>query len=324
MPLSLICACGARIELEDALAGQEVACPECQQPLKAPAAPQAPAVRTSAFALASLVLALVGAFTLVGTLAAVVCGLIGVATILRDRERLAGLGYAFAGIALGFLFTALTAFALFGPETFAVPGWMREKSMAEALDYTGPLEVAGKGWTITRPGETWGVAHGGPVNDPVADIFLNKAQPDVVLVQVRRHGFVDVRQESSDPKQSMEQYQAQLKAEYEADQDALFGGPTNPNAKGKDEGIMRVTNGVVRKTRTLPAAAPGYDGREMEMDVQAGGQRWTLVLRFYRNNSRNDKDAGRVYVLRAYSPARWAKENRAEFDKALDSFRLVK
>ena len=34
MPLSLICRCGARIELEDALAGQEVACPECQQPLE--------------------------------------------------------------------------------------------------------------------------------------------------------------------------------------------------------------------------------------------------------------------------------------------------
>src|SRR6516164_8034723 len=102
MPLSLICACGARIELEDALAGQEVACPECQQPLKAPAGDaQAQPMRTSGLAIASLVLAVTGAFTVVGTLAAVVLGLAAVGFILRRRDRLAGLGYAVAGIAIG-------------------------------------------------------------------------------------------------------------------------------------------------------------------------------------------------------------------------------
>ena len=73
MPLSLICDCGARFEVEDALAGQTVSCPECQQPLKAPAA-QRPTLRTSAFALASFLLAVVGAFTVVGTIAAVILG----------------------------------------------------------------------------------------------------------------------------------------------------------------------------------------------------------------------------------------------------------
>ena len=33
MPLSLTCDCGARFELEEALAGQSVSCPECQQVL---------------------------------------------------------------------------------------------------------------------------------------------------------------------------------------------------------------------------------------------------------------------------------------------------
>src|ERR1700691_516058 len=99
MPLSLICACGARIELEDALAGQEVACPECQQPLKAPAGTaQSQPIRTSGFALPSLVLAVTGAFTVVGTLAAIGLGFVAVAMILRQRDRLAGLGYAVAGI----------------------------------------------------------------------------------------------------------------------------------------------------------------------------------------------------------------------------------
>jgi hypothetical protein len=324
MPLSLICACGARIELEDALAGQEVACPECQQPLKAPAAAQARAVRTSAFALTSLILALVGAFTLVGTLAAILCGLIAVVTILRDRERLAGLGYAVGGILLGFVFTALTAFALFGPESFAVAGWIRERNMAAAVEYPSALDADGKGWTITRPNEAWGVSRNTQLNDPVADIFLAKAPPDVVLVQVRRHGFVDVRPDSSDPKQRMAEYQAQLLAEYQGDLGDLFGGPPNSNSKNKDEGINRVTNGVIRRPAHPVPALAGYEGSETELDVQAGGQQWTLILRVYRNNRPGDKDAGRVYILRAYSPVRWAKENRAEFDKALDSFRLVK
>jgi hypothetical protein len=323
MSLSLICACGARIPLDDALAGTEVACPECQQLLKAPAVAQSPAVRTSAFALASLVLALVGAFTLVGTLAAIACGLIAVATILRDRERLAGLGFAVAGIALGFLFTALTAFALFGPKSFSVGDWVREKNMAGFVDHSGPLEVAAKGCTITRPGETWGVARRDPVSDrlqvgdPVAEIFLKKGSPDAALVQIRRHGFVDVRQDSSEARLTANDYQIQLQNEYQTDQDLPLGGA---NPKGKDEGI---THAELRKSWSSVSAPEGYDGRQAELEVIAGDQRWTLILRFYRGKQEG-KDAGRVYILRAYAPYRRAKENHPDFDKALDSFRLVK
>src|SRR5438045_2244643 len=71
MALSLSCACGARFDVDDAQAGKEVVCPECQQSVKAPAA--SPAVVTTDWALASVVLALAGAFTVVGSLAAVFC-----------------------------------------------------------------------------------------------------------------------------------------------------------------------------------------------------------------------------------------------------------
>src|ERR1700680_726121 len=106
MPLSLTCDCGARFEVEDTLAGQTVACPECQAPLKAPGG-QLPPLRTSTLALASVVCALVGAFTLVGTVAAVVLGVVAVVGILRQRDRLAGLGFAVFGIVAGVLFTGL-------------------------------------------------------------------------------------------------------------------------------------------------------------------------------------------------------------------------
>src|SRR5262245_8864590 len=111
MALSLTCACGARFELEDTLAGQEVACPECQQPLKAPTLRTVP-LRTSDYALASFILALIGAFTLVGTLAAVVLGVLGLVNVSRHRERVTGAGFAIFGIVAGSFFTVLTVTAL--------------------------------------------------------------------------------------------------------------------------------------------------------------------------------------------------------------------
>src|SRR5579872_6625985 len=110
MALSLTCDCGARFEVEDTLAGQEVSCPECQQPLKAPALQGLP-VRTSALAIASAVLALAGAFTVVGTVAAVVLGVAAQVSIRRHRERLAGYWLASFGIFAGVNLTVLMLLA---------------------------------------------------------------------------------------------------------------------------------------------------------------------------------------------------------------------
>jgi DNA-directed RNA polymerase subunit RPC12/RpoP len=53
MGLSLSCTCGARFEVEDTVAGQSVACPECQQAIKVLPV-RAARVRTSGYALASM------------------------------------------------------------------------------------------------------------------------------------------------------------------------------------------------------------------------------------------------------------------------------
>ena len=74
MSLSLSCACGAKFEVAETFAGQGVACPECQQPVKVPAATGA-RLRTSGYALASVVLALVGMFTIVLPALAVILGI---------------------------------------------------------------------------------------------------------------------------------------------------------------------------------------------------------------------------------------------------------
>jgi uncharacterized paraquat-inducible protein A len=110
MPLSLSCSCGARFEVEETFAGREVACPECQQPLKAPFPHRVPR-RTSGLALASMILAVAGAFTLIGTVLAIACGAAALIHISRHRETLAGAGYAIFGIVWGVVFTGLTLFA---------------------------------------------------------------------------------------------------------------------------------------------------------------------------------------------------------------------
>jgi Domain of unknown function (DUF4190) len=323
MPLSLICACGARLELEDSFAGQEVACPECQQPLKAPAGTaQNQPVRTSAFALASLILAVIGAFTLVGTVAAIVFGVIALVTIVRHRDRLAGLGYAVSGIVIGVVFTLLTLFAVTTAEPFGFAGWMREKNMADLVDTTGPLEVANKGWTITRPTEHWGVARNGLVNDPIAELFLKKSFPDVLLVQIKHNAFVDVHEDANLNKQTLDGFLSQYQSEYqEPDVNPFIDDP-----KGQDEGFMRISHGVVKKSRHLTTLPPGCEeGREVEMEVQAAGQKWIMIVRIYRQvEKKQGPEKSRFYVLRAYTPRRWFTQNQAEFEKALDSFRLVK
>ena len=85
MALTLSCSCGATFDVEDTFAGQTVSCPECHASLKAPVLRRGP-LRTSGLAVASTVLALVGAFTLVGTLAAVLCGLAALVWARQERK----------------------------------------------------------------------------------------------------------------------------------------------------------------------------------------------------------------------------------------------
>jgi hypothetical protein len=158
MTISLTCACGARLEIDEAFAGQTINCPDCQRPLKTPR-PERAGIQTSGFALTSLILALAGAFTLLGTVLAVVFGALGLRDIARRPEEVTGKGFAVAGIALGVALTAVTAFVLVTPEFFGVSGnnLLGRFQWADKLDYPDDLEVKKDGFTIKRPSAKWGV-----------------------------------------------------------------------------------------------------------------------------------------------------------------------
>jgi hypothetical protein len=96
--------------VEESLAGETINCPDCDKALQVPAADQVP-LRTSGFAVASVLLALVGAFTILGTLVAIALGGIALANIARSPGRVSGKGYAVFGIVMGVLFTGLSLFA---------------------------------------------------------------------------------------------------------------------------------------------------------------------------------------------------------------------
>jgi hypothetical protein len=304
----LTCACGARFEVEDALAGQEVLCPECHEPLKAPAAAGPPPL-TSGYALASLVLALVGAFTVVGTLAAILLGVVALVHIARNRQRFTGAGFAACGIFLGVVLTPLTLFALTSGDMLGLAGWLRERTNSEQVDTSGPLEVvlAAKGFAITRPTEKWGQVIGNQSDDPVVSGLQRNR--DLLLEQVARYAFIDVRSQPRNAGLSLDECQDEVLGEFERQ------APANP-FDDEDEGVRRVVRPQLRESRRL-AAADGVEGRELVVDARCGGQPWRFIIRLYRRGD------GPVYVVRAYAQRRRFEQIAGELTRALDSFRLL-
>jgi hypothetical protein len=106
MPISVTCECGSHLEIDEKFLGKEIPCPDCQRPLPTSAPPKPPPLdlpenrHTSALAVMSLAVGLVGMFTFVGSLIAVALGLFALRAINRSN-KLEGLKLARAGIVVG-------------------------------------------------------------------------------------------------------------------------------------------------------------------------------------------------------------------------------
>lgn len=302
MSLSLTCACGTRFEVEETFAGQEVACPECQRPLKAPLAHRTPR-RTSGFALASVILALAGSFTVIGTLVAVVLGLAGLVSVARHRDRLAGTGFALFGIVWGLAFTALALFAYSSGELFGVNTWMREAVLAGQVSYDGPLEVVQRdgGFAITRPSEKWGVAVVSP--EPIDWPDDPDRGVDITLLHIPHNASVDVTYETFGNR-PLEQIQEQVLG--------WFG--TGVEARRQDQ-LLGFTQGKLRHSRRLPPQGDG-EAWEMLLDVRFAGEGRTYLVRLIKHKAD-------TYILRGWAPKRRFGQVETEIRQTLDSFRLL-
>ncbi len=307
----LTCACGARFEVDDSLTGQEVLCPECQQPVQAPDANPQPRV-TSAWALASAVLALLGAFTVVGTILAVVLGLIALVSIRRQRDRVTGAGFAVLGICLGVLFTVLTVVALNAGELFGLEAWMRERNLARNIDTSGPLEIiqAANGFAITRPTEKWGKVPNEDSGDPAVIDFQEDL--DLLLMQMAQHAYIDVRKlPGVGPFPTLDEYKGEILSE--------FGQQHRPrNPFEDDDADFRPAVRVRQLGERRLEVKDGMEGRELEVEVRCAGKPWLFLIRLYRRGN-----IGPMYVVRAYAPKRRFAQIRSELEAALESFRIL-
>jgi len=201
MPLSVTCQCGARLEIDDKFLGKEVPCPDCNRPLPTTPVAAPPVVaapppldlpdyrRTSGLAVLSLALALVGMFTIVGTIAAIVVGVLAVKEISARPTRLEGLSYARAGIVVGIVGTFLTLIALASPTVFGLDAFLRELAFAgrirwdskDVIESTRGQEVSIE---MKRPSADWG-AYVPPNNQP------NNLEPDdIIMINPRDDAYI--------------------------------------------------------------------------------------------------------------------------------------
>lgn len=296
MPAWLVCACGARLNVDDAPAGEAVVCPQCGRPVRR-RGPRGTPLRTSGYALTSIVLAFMLAFTVVGTLAAIVLGLVGLADVRRHPDRVTGAGYAVGGIVLGTLFTGLTVFAIVRGEVF---DQVRDRLWGNHVDRSGPMEVvrAGEGFAITRPTARWGVA-GRLMVEGLA------AHCDLMLADPGKDAYIDVTVEDVG-NQTIERCRERLLGAMRADTaEDVFGNPQPGHADQVQ----------VRGIRRLPAQG-AVAAEEVELDVRYVGQPVHFLIRLF-------KDGGRLFTIRGWASARRFPQVGAEIRKGLESFRVL-
>jgi hypothetical protein len=309
MTISLTCACGVRLEIDESFAGQTITCPDCQRSIVAPK-PEPEGLRTSGFALTSLTLALVGAFTVIGTLLAVVFGLLGLQSVRRAPERVTGRGFALAGIGLGVALTALTLLGLIRGELFGLGGWYGAQRWAGKLDYDGPEEIVRptEGFAIRRPSRKWGVYRNtttkpGGVADPFGHVW-----DDLLLVNTEEDAHLLVISQGAGPG-DMEFCRTQALDDFKRqDRGGFFGerGATRP-----------VGRTVVVSTKFL--APIGTAARsELLIDKSMGGQDRRFLMRIVKEND----DRGSAWVLIGGARKSHFERVRPELEKALDSFRI--
>jgi len=300
MALSLSCTCGARFDVEDTFAGQLVSCPECQASVQAPILGRAP-IRTSGLALASVILAMVGAFTVLFSLVAVLLGACALLAIARNRDRLAGTAYATFGIVAGIAFTVLGLFLYSNLELLPVDGYVEAGIYSSMVDYGGDREVTrnDKGFAITRPSAKWGVA-----KKPLLDQF--GARCDLMLVNPHRHGYVQV---NTDPVfgRTLDRYVDEIIQVYQTD---------NRDVR---VGIWAAPMGGFKLRQRQPARPiNGAQVVELLFEMRLGGQELTYLEYVVRADRRDS-----FYRVHAWSARRRFAAVEEELRQALGSFRVL-
>jgi hypothetical protein len=309
MSFALTCTCGARLEIDDRFAGQIIHCPDCRQPLHTRKSTLA-ARRTSGLALTSIVLALVGAFTVLGTILAVVLGAIALFQIARKPDRLSGKGYAMAGIVIGVLMTGGTILALSSIELFGLAGLVGEAVWAGNLDFTGPLEVVRpeEGFSITRPSEHWGV-YRPPLSRAIGDLN-HSAWDDLLLVLPAEDTVVLCFAVRVSPSDDIAKCGSRVEREFPFMEKIGLFNRTRKN-------LVRDTKTTTKFTKQ-PVPRGQAEVMELQMDKRDNGEDRSFLIQVIK--SRGDD---RMYVVIGGTRRGRFSRSVPQIREAMDSFRLL-
>jgi hypothetical protein len=306
MSLSLACSCGARFEVEESFARQTVTCPECQRAVQAPAVAAQP-LRTSGWAVTATVLALVLAFTGVGTVLAVLLGMVALISIARNRGRVTGTGYAVFSIVWGVAFTALFVMAVARGELFGVGDSLREKMMGDEVERTGPLEIRRptQGFAITRPTARWGVAK------PSLALRLVDNADELVLVNVGKDSYIDVSSEWLAGR-SFDELRDEMVNRFREGNNAA-----EPWDTTKKKSRPRLSELKVRQNQRLPEAND-LEQAELLLDVKVDSAWITFQVRLVKH-----RNSHKVFIIRGWATRRRFPEVDGDIRRAMDSFRII-
>jgi hypothetical protein len=318
MPLALTCDCGARFDADDLLAGQEIPCPECGEPIQAPSKPTPP--RTSLWAVAALVLALIGAFTPAGGLLALLAGLYALNVIRQRPGQLTGQGMALTASALGLLCSIVTAVLFLRPDLVPVGSWFRQRALAGQIDTTGALEMGSRSGDvlITRPSRDWGRARRDRTDDPVVGELQQKA--DLLLVNIKINAYVEVIRDTTNTV-ALDRYTEAMRTDMNPYREKMLSdegsgfGRRNPNWVGGAAPDAGEFPPQFVSARTLEPLDE-HEGREWVGTLPRPGQKWRFIIRAYK------KRGSPIHVIRAYTPAARFKSNESELRQILDTVRI--
>jgi hypothetical protein len=309
MTLSLKCTCGVRLDVPENFAGQQITCPDCQHPVAVPRNDPA-LIRTSGLALTALTLALVGAFTVVGTVLAVVLGVAALIHIRRQPEAVTGQRYAIVAILLGFVLTAATVAAYTSADRLGWRNLFGRAQWAGKLDYDGPKTIkrATERYSIDRPNERWGVLKKSLHTPGGQDNPDDRVNDDLLLVNVEEdaHIVVFAPVPNDDTLEEFLKSAAQKKLR-DDDPFKLFG-PNKTTAGAKLD---------VLSTRRPPPVGP-LTFMEMVVDKSMNGQERRYLVRVVQKENDN-----MIYLIIAGARRRNFERVEPQLRQALDSLKVL-
>lgn len=276
MPISLTCSCGSKLEIDDKFAGQPIPCPDCNKPLLAEPPPP-PATSTSGLAILSLVLALIGAFTIVGTLAAMACGAIAHRRLSRKRGPVGGIRIAQAGMILGAVFTVLAVAAYALHNLIGLDSLARQYVWAGKLEFPASLTISKKRFSddrtyvLDRPSHSWGsLKHAG-----------QKQGEHLLLVNVRDDAQLFWFSEVRMPEDDAADLRSRVRDSFLGSEllRALGRLPDNASETTKErdvteqEFLLDLTLGGIKRTFLFQIIAEGKEKERQYVNVLVGGAR---------------------------------------------------